>query len=70
MVFESRYHNIEDLMLMVFAAGATSGFNCSLCYAGTYLTGSGQDLLDGEKLIYLASVAMICFFLFLRQFIL
>ena len=51
-------------MVMVFAAGATTGLSCSLCYAGTYLTGSGQDSLDGEKLIYLASVALICFSLY------
>ncbi len=26
-------------------AGATTGLNCSLCQAGTYWTGSGQDAL-------------------------
>ena len=32
-----------DVLLMVFAAGATAGPNCSLCQAGTYGTGSGQE---------------------------
>jgi hypothetical protein len=40
----------RDPMLMVFAAGATSRLNCSLCEAGTYGTGSGEDT-DGRSII-------------------
>jgi hypothetical protein len=35
----------QDLALTIFAAGATAGISCSLCEAGTYWTGSGQDTL-------------------------
>ena len=35
----------QDLTLTIFAAGATAGISCSLCEAGTYWTGSGQDTL-------------------------
>ncbi len=34
----------QELMQMVWCAGATAGFNCSLCDAGTYQTKSGQDV--------------------------
>jgi len=30
---------------MGFASGVASDLNCSLCWAGTYGTGSGQDAL-------------------------
>ena len=33
----------RDVPLMKFAAGATTGLNCSLCQAGTYGTGSGLN---------------------------
>ena len=32
----------EDLIQTAWRAGATSGLNCSLCQAGTYLTGFGE----------------------------
>ena len=32
-------------MAVVLAAGATAGVDCSLCEAGTYGTGSGEDTL-------------------------
>jgi hypothetical protein len=41
----------RDPMLMVFAAGATSSLNCSLCEAGTYWTGSGEDT-DGRSIFF------------------
>ena len=47
---EAQLFGSRNLSMTVFAAGATSGLNCSLCYAGTYLTGSGQDAFDCEKL--------------------
>ena len=40
----------RDPMLMVFAAGSTSRLNCSLCEAGTYGTGSGEDT-DSRSII-------------------
>jgi hypothetical protein len=38
-----------DLRLTIFAAGATAGISCSLCEAGTYWTGSGQDPLTEKS---------------------
>ncbi len=35
---------------MMRPAGATAGRNCSLCEAGTYQTGSGQDAVMGGHL--------------------
>jgi hypothetical protein len=43
------YNTISDsssnLTRTILATGATTGFNCSLCEAGTYQTGSGHDKL-------------------------
>ena len=49
-----------DLRLTIFAAGATAGISCSLCEAGTYWTGSGQDPLT-EKAKELAIDVLLIF---------
>ncbi len=33
----------KDLIAAIEPAGASAGVNCSLCEAGTFWTGSGQE---------------------------
>jgi hypothetical protein len=48
-----------DLRLTIFAAGATVGISCSLCEAGTYWTGSGQDPLTEKTKEFAIDVLLI-----------